>query len=260
MNRMKFNRRADLKTSSRSRVRPNRKTKRPNVQATAPDAATEQSPLIRQNVYVHRVDAHQTHDRVKRAFDLFITILIALPVSVIVFLTAALIRLTSKGPAIYTQERLGRFGRVFTIYKLRTMNHNCEAKSGAQWSTKGDTRITRLGKILRMLHIDELPQLYNVWKGEMSLVGPRPERPEIVTSLRPLINGYDRRLEVLPGVTGLAQVHLPPDETMDCVRRKLVFDRTYVRFISLWMDVKILMLTAMKVCGMRRFYARTLKN
>jgi lipopolysaccharide/colanic/teichoic acid biosynthesis glycosyltransferase len=211
-------------------------------------------------VIVHAAEAHQRHDRNKRLFDRTVAIVIALPVAIMVLFAACLIRLTSKGPAIYRQTRLGRFGKTFTIYKLRTMSHNCEAVSGAMWSTKGDTRITWLGRVLRTLHIDEMPQLWNVWKGEMSLVGPRPERPEIATNLRKEIAGYDRRLEVLPGVTGVAQVHLPPDETMDCVRKKLVFDRYYVRFSSLMHDVKILFLTGLKVVGMRRFYARTLRK
>jgi lipopolysaccharide/colanic/teichoic acid biosynthesis glycosyltransferase len=103
----------------------------------------------------------------------------------------ALVRLTSNGPGIYTQTRVGLDGQNYRIFKLRTMTHNCEAKTGgAKWSTKGDTRVTPLGKILRTLHIDELPQLWNVIRGDMSLVGPRPERPEFVGLLIEQIPGY----------------------------------------------------------------------
>lgn len=206
---------------------------------------------------IHRLVEARRTDRVKSAFDLTLAAIVAVPCLLLIAGSALLIRLTSDGPAIYRQTRLGRFGRPFTIYKLRTMRVDSEAVGGAQWSGRGDPRVTWLGRVLRALHIDELPQLLNVWRGEMSLIGPRPERPEIVVSLRPLIRGYDRRLAVLPGVTGFAQVHLPPDETTDCVRRKLVFDRFYVRHASWRLDLTILGLTALKVLGLRRVYARS---
>jgi lipopolysaccharide/colanic/teichoic acid biosynthesis glycosyltransferase len=236
------------------RRRTTRTIKRPAVAVESPAP----SPTLRKPaVIVHRVQRVERADRNKRAADLAIALLIAVPVAMVVAVAATLIKLTSRGPAIYSQTRLGRFGRSFTIYKLRTMRHNCEADTGAKWSVRGDPRVTGLGTILRRLHIDELPQLLNVWRGEMSIVGPRPERPEIVTVLRQQIAGYDRRLEVMPGVTGFAQVHLPPDETTNCVRKKLVFDRFYVRHAGLALDAKILLLTALKVVGMRRLYARS---
>lgn len=209
---------------------------------------------------IHRLAEARRTDGVKAAFDLTLAALVAVPSLILIAVSALLIRITSRGPAIYRQTRLGRFGRPFTIYKLRTMRVDSEAVGGAQWSGRGDPRVTWLGWILRALHIDELPQLLNVWRGEMSLIGPRPERPEIVVSLRPMIRGYDRRLAVLPGVTGFAQVHLPPDETTDCVRRKLIFDRYYVRHASWKLDLKILGLTALKVLGLRRMYARTIRS
>jgi lipopolysaccharide/colanic/teichoic acid biosynthesis glycosyltransferase len=226
---------------------------------TLPELRTGSIPAVRGPavVIVRKVERSEKNDRQKRILDLMMSLSIAIPAVVVMAIAAALIKITSPGPALYKQTRMGRFGRSFTIYKLRTMRHNCEAKTGAMWSVKGDTRITRLGKILRTLHIDELPQLWNVIRGEMSLVGPRPERPEIVEMLRHQIGGYDRRLEVLPGVTGYAQVHLPPDETTDCVRKKLIFDRYYVRFAGLGLDLRILMLTGLKVFGMRRLYARS---
>ena len=168
----------------------------------------------------------------------------ALPVLVA---AALLIKLTSRGPVIYTQSRLGRGGRRFTIYKLRTMRHNCEATSGIRWATKGDSRVTRIGKLLRATHIDELPQLINVIRGDMSLVGPRPERPEIVAVLVKAIPDYPLRHRVRPGVTGLAQIQLPADTDLESVRRKLALDLVYIRKRTLWLDVRIVVGTLLKV-------------
>jgi lipopolysaccharide/colanic/teichoic acid biosynthesis glycosyltransferase len=160
-----------------------------------------------------------------------------------------LVRLTSHGPAFYSQMRLGRGGRPFRIYKLRTMVHDCEKEGGARWSTPGDPRVTRLGAFLRRSHLDELPQLWNVLKGDMSLVGPRPERPEFVPRLEQAIPGYRLRLAVRPGVTGLAQVQLPPDTDLDSVRRKLTYDLHYIRHRGFWLDVRLILWTALQLCG-----------
>jgi len=166
-------------------------------------------------------------------------------------LAALLVKLTSRGPVLYSQTRFGLNGREFRIYKIRTMIHNCEHVSGPRWSTPGDPRITRAGQFLRVTHIDELPQLWNVLKGEMSLVGPRPERPEFATSLDALIPLYSERLIVRPGVTGLAQVQLPPDSDLEGVRRKLAYDLHYIQQISFWLDLKIVIATGLKVFGAR---------
>jgi lipopolysaccharide/colanic/teichoic acid biosynthesis glycosyltransferase len=143
--------------------------------------------------------------------------------------------------------RLGLNGKPFRIYKIRTMTHNCESRSGPQWSTAGDTRITFAGRILRVTHLDELPQLWNVLKGDMSLVGPRPERPEFVPSLEKAIAHYRDRLDVRPGVTGLAQVQLPADSDINSVRRKLAYDLYYIRHMSFWLDLKLIVCTALHV-------------
>ena len=178
---------------------------------------------------------------------------VAVPVMLV---AAALVKITSPGPAIYSQTRVGRTGRNFTIYKIRTMRHNCERLTGPQWSTGNDNRVTPLGKILRALHVDELPQLWNVFRGEMSLVGPRPERPEIVADLRRNVFGYDIRHQVKPGITGFAQVHLPPDSCLQTVKNKLIYDRYYLSRMSLGRDFAILACTAMKVIGLRSMYRR----
>jgi lipopolysaccharide/colanic/teichoic acid biosynthesis glycosyltransferase len=194
--------------------------------------------------------------RAKAWMDLLLAaccFVLAMPV---MFLVLLLIRCTSSGPAIYRQTRVGRGGRIFTILKFRTMEHNCEARSGIQWSVAGDPRITPLGKWLRRLHLDELPQLWNVLRGEMSLVGPRPERPEIVADLQVSIYGYDLRHTVLPGITGFAQVHLPPDSSILTVKNKLIYDRFYVSRIGLGMDLYCLGCTVLKVLGLRKLYQR----
>ncbi len=160
---------------------------------------------------------------------------------------ALLIKFTSPGPVIYTQSRLGRDGRRFIIYKLRTMRHNCEATSGIRWATTRDSRVTWVGKFLRATHIDELPQLINVIRGDMSLIGPRPERPEIVAMLIQKIPDYPLRHRVRPGVTGLAQIQLPADTDLESVRRKLALDLVYIQKRTLWLDVRIVVGTLLKV-------------
>jgi lipopolysaccharide/colanic/teichoic acid biosynthesis glycosyltransferase len=167
----------------------------------------------------------------------------------LILLAALLVKLTSRGPAFYSQTRVGRNRRLYTIYKLRTMYHECEKHSGPRWSTAGDTRITPVGRFLRRTHIDELPQLWNVLRREMSLVGPRPERPEFVPQLADAIPLYIRRLRVRPGVTGLAQVLLPADTDLDSVRRKLCYDLYYVRCCSPWLDLRLVVATAFHVIG-----------
>jgi lipopolysaccharide/colanic/teichoic acid biosynthesis glycosyltransferase len=161
-----------------------------------------------------------------------------------------LIKLTSAGPAIYTQMRMGKNGKPFTIFKLRTMTHNCESLTGAQWSKPGDARVTGLGRWLRKTHIDELPQLWNVLRGDMSLIGPRPERPEFCPQLEQVIPHYRERLTVRPGVTGFAQVQLPPDTDFDSVRIKLAYDLYYIRAWGLWFDLRIYFATLFKVLGL----------
>jgi lipopolysaccharide/colanic/teichoic acid biosynthesis glycosyltransferase len=194
----------------------------------------------------------------KPVLDFVVAALLALVLGPVIAATALLIVLTSPGPAFYTQVRLGRFGRPFIIWKLRTMEHNCEDGSGAQWSTPGDRRVTPLGRILRKLHIDEFPQLWNVLRGDMSLVGPRPERPEFFPVLSAAIPNYPQRLLVKPGVTGLAQVYLPPDEDVEGVRRKQAHDLHYIRTFGLGLDVRLLIATAVQAVGLPHVLVRPL--
>jgi lipopolysaccharide/colanic/teichoic acid biosynthesis glycosyltransferase len=179
----------------------------------------------------------------------------ALPVMLVAI---ALTKLTSAGPAIYSQTRVGLGGRLFTIYKIRTMVLDSEARTGARWCVPRDPRVTPFGRFLRWSHIDELPQLINVLKGEMSLIGPRPERPEFVAQLERAIPLYRDRLQVRPGVTGLAQVQLPPDVDLEGVRRKQACDLYYVYRHGPWLDLRILIGTASGILGIPFAVPRTL--
>lgn len=179
----------------------------------------------------------------KCILDCLLSLSLLLLTSPVLLLAALLVKLTSSGPAFYLQTRVGKNGRPFSIYKLRTMYHNCESTSGPRWSTPGDSRITPLGRLLRRTHIDELPQLWNVVRGDMALIGPRPERPEFIPKLAESLPHYADRLLVRPGMTGLAQVQLPPDTDLASVRRKLAYDLYYVRYVSLWFDLCILLST-----------------
>lgn len=132
------------------------------------------------------------------------------------------------------------------------MYHQCERLSGPMWSQPGDPRVTPVGRVLRALHLDELPQLWNVLAGQMSLIGPRPERPEIASKLAGEIDDYDARSAVLPGISGHAQVHLPPDTTVSDVRDKVALDRAYIQRFAVWFDVLTLFRTALKVVGLYR--------
>ena len=183
----------------------------------------------------------------KRIIDVIAGLAGLIVLAPVFVLVAIAVKLDSKGPAFYSQERLGRFGETFKIYKFRTMRVNAEA-DGPQWSAgHEDPRMTRLGRILRRTHLDELPQVINVLKGEMSLVGPRPERPCFVEELNRAIPSYDERLYIKPGMTGLAQVHYRYDTSLADVRRKLRFDILYIKHMCLALDARILVWTALVV-------------
>lgn len=184
---------------------------------------------------------------VKRMIDIiisFILLFIGLPVWILV---AVAIKLNSKGPIFYTQERVGKDGKHFHIIKFRSMYHKAEHNSGPVWANKKDPRITPIGKFLRRLKLDEIPQFVNVLDGNMSIIGPRPERPYFVEQLSKEIPLYKRRLKVRPGITGWAQVKHKYDENIEDVKKKLEYDLFYIENMSLRMDFKILLRTILVV-------------
>jgi len=176
----------------------------------------------------------------KRFLDLSISTLGLFVSAPVLALAAAAIKLTSKGPVIYKQKRLGKGGEIFRIYKLRTMHVHAERGIGPVWAKAKDPRITRLGSLMRKTHLDEIPQLLNVIKGEMSIVGPRPERPEIVRDLKRVICDYEKRLLIKPGITGVAQVYHKYDETIADVRKKIKYDLFYMRKMCWLLEMRIL--------------------
>ncbi len=167
----------------------------------------------------------------------FIGLLIASPVLIV---TGMAVKITSSGPVFYTQVRVGKDGRFFNIIKFRTMRAGAEFQTGPVWTKKNDSRVTTIGRFLRETHIDELPQLINVLKGDMSIIGPRPERPHFVDILNEEIQGYTRRLAVKPGITGLAQCYCKYDETITDVRRKLRYDVLYIKNSCWALDMQII--------------------
>lgn len=186
----------------------------------------------------------------KRLLDIVSAIGIAVGGAVLGALASAAILLESGRPVFYSQTRLGRGGRPFTLTKFRTMRHDAEAE-GPQWSPENDPRITRVGRILRRTHIDELPNLWAVFRGDLSMVGPRPERPEFVSMLEHQVPLYRARLTVEPGITGWAQVKTPYGDSVDDATRKLEYDLYYVRHQSFWFDLNIIFRTVGRMVGWR---------
>ena len=183
--------------------------------------------------------------RLKPIVDVATSLVVFAALSPVLLACAVAVRLTSRGPVIYTQSRVGRKGRLFRIYKFRTMRVDAERQTGPVWAAGDhDPRLTPIGGWLRRHHLDELPQLLNVVRGEMSLVGPRPERSFFVEEFIRELPEYTRRHEVRPGVTGLAQVTNGYDQTPKDVRRKLALDLLYIRRMCWWLDIRILWRTA----------------
>jgi len=179
----------------------------------------------------------------KRGMDIVISLSVLLVMLPMMFAITIAIRATSNGSAIYSQKRVGKKGRLFTMYKFRTMYQDAEAETGPTWASENDPRVTKVGAWLRKTRLDEIPQFYNVLKGEMSLVGPRPERPYFVEQFKNEIPMYSRRLRVRPGITGWAQVKWKYDSSLDDVKEKTKYDLFYVENMSLRMDFKILINT-----------------
>jgi exopolysaccharide biosynthesis polyprenyl glycosylphosphotransferase len=173
----------------------------------------------------------------KRVFDALTAAVLLVVLAPLLALVALAIRLTSAGPVVYHQRRVGRAGVPFTIYKFRTMHEEAESETGPVMAQRGDPRVTALGRVLRASRLDELPQLWNVLRGDMSFVGPRPERPEFVGEYERIIQGYKERYRVRPGLTGYAQVNGEYDTS---AATKLKYDLAYIHNRSLWLDLRIL--------------------
>ena len=190
------------------------------------------------------IDAKPVYSFFKRAFDIIFSLVALLLLAVPMLLIAALVKCTSKGKVFYRQERLGLNGCKIDVIKFRTMRMDAEV-NGIQWSSgEKDPRVTNFGRVLRATHLDELPQLWCILKGEMSLVGPRPEREVYYNEFEKYIHGFHERLKVKPGLTGLAQVeggyHLAP-------HKKVLYDVEYIKNRSMWLDIKIILKTVVLV-------------
>ena len=184
---------------------------------------------------------------IKRISDIAVAIFVLVPFMPLWIVVAVLIKITSKGPAIFAQERIGKNGKPFILYKFRSMFIDAEKRGGPQWATENDPRITPFGRFLRKARIDEIPQFWNVLKGEMSLVGPRPERQFFIDKLSKEIPWYIKRLKMKPGITGWAQIKHKYDETIDDVRFKVMYDLYYFENMSLVLDLKIIIQTFLVV-------------
>lgn len=213
---------------------------------TVPPHESETEPVS----VPHVVSLHRWYFPAKTAVEFLAAAVLLVLLTPVILVAALLVKATSRGPAFYSQTRLGRHGKRFRLYKLRTMVQDAEAATGPVWTAKNDPRITPFGKWLRDTHIDEFPQLANVLLGHMSLVGPRPERPEFVSKLEWTFSNYRDRLAVRPGITGLAQVRLPPDSDLESVRQKLIHDLYYVRYANPWLDARIMVVTAWQLLAM----------
>ncbi len=182
--------------------------------------------------------------KIKRIMDIIgagSAIIIFMP---LMLLIALMIKLTSKGPVIFRQERVGLNSKKFVMYKFRTMKVQNSEEEMVRWTRKGDPRVTPIGRILRRMSLDELPQLLNVLQGDMSLVGPRPERPYFVEKFRKEIPGYMEKHDVRPGLTGWAQINGYRGDTP--IDKRVEYDRYYIENRTIWFDVKIIILTIFK--------------
>lgn len=179
----------------------------------------------------------------KRIFDIVASGLVLLLTLPLILIFAALVKLDSKGPAFFSQTRIGLYGQKFEIMKLRSMCVDAETNGQAQWAQTNDPRVTRVGRLIRKLRIDELPQLWGVLKGEMSFVGPRPERPQFVNDLGETLPYYNERHMVKPGITGWAQINYPYGASIEDARHKLEYDLYYVKNYTPFLDLLILLQT-----------------
>jgi exopolysaccharide biosynthesis polyprenyl glycosylphosphotransferase len=191
-----------------------------------------------------KLGPNRTGLRLQSAYSMTIAAIVALAAAPLMLLVAALVKLTSPGPALFRQQRIGKNNCVFTLYKFRSMVRDAEAHCGAVWATRNDPRVTPVGRWLRKLRLDELPQLFNVLKGDMSLVGPRPERPELVAELEKTIPYYRQRHCIKPGITGWAQIKHKYGESVEDAIVKLEYDLYYIKNLAPALDAVIMFHTA----------------
>ncbi|MEZ8292151.1 sugar transferase [Vibrio sp. 10N.222.49.A3] len=215
-----------------------------------------ETELLHSGYFLHQkafsILSNKRHVNEKRLIDLLFVFMIGLIAIPIVFLTAILIKIESPGPIFFKQKRTGQYNQEFEVIKFRSMRNDAE-KNGAQWATKNDARVTKIGNFIRKTRIDELPQLINVYKGEMSMVGPRPEREVFIEDLEKEIPYYRFRHAVKPGVTGLAQVKYPYGASLEDAVWKHKYDIYYIKHQNWRMELKILLLTIKTVVfGMGR--------
>ena len=194
---------------------------------------------------VHLAKRH--FETAKEVTDVILAAILLVTLSPIIAVCGAIIKLSSRGPVFYSQWRVGKDGELFRIFKLRTMYMNCEKVSGVVWARRGDPRVVPACRWMRRAHLDELPQLVNVIKGDMSLVGPRPERPEIMSQLKRRYPEVTRRLSVRPGITGLAQVRNGYDTDIESFRAKLASDLEYIAKRRWMLEISIMMRTVTKL-------------
>ena len=192
---------------------------------------------------VNSLESSYLRSRRKRASDLVFSAVGLAVTAVMLPVIGLLIKLDSRGPVLYRQTRLGIDGEVFSLVKFRTMVRDAESKNGAVWASKNDPRMTRVGRILRRLYIDEFPQWWNVMRGHMSVVGPRPERPEMNSLITERYPDFPRRLLAKPGITGLAQTEYRYASSVEDSRRKLNYDKRYLRHASISLDAWVIMRT-----------------
>lgn len=188
----------------------------------------------------------------KRSVDFCFSAVALVCLSPLLLLLAIWVRIDSAGPVFYCQERLGRNGKPFLVYKFRSMRADAESTSGPVWARKQDDRITRSGRIMRKLYLDELPQLINIFLGQMSLVGPRPERAFFYPQLEKHIPGFSRRLSVTPGLTGLAQVRHYHEASIPATRKKFIYDMIYIKNRSFMLDLFVIWRTIVAVINEAR--------
>lgn len=187
------------------------------------------------------------YDFIKRVFDICASIVAIAVLGIPMIIVGLLVKVTSKGPVIYKQERLGRNGNAFMLYKFRSMHEDAE-KDGEKWAEEEDDRCTPIGTFLRKSHIDELPQLFNILAGDMSVVGPRPEREYFYKKFETYIEGFSQRLCVKPGLSGLAQINGGYDLSPE---QKILFDLEYIEKRTFWLDIKIIFMTLKVVFSLK---------